>query len=195
MTADVLTFRSMRQRLAAVGLVCVIVASVVTGAQSPSAAPTKSSIKNPVTVRGKYLSLVVGSNATTVAPGAQVTLLVEVTPRPRMHLYAPGQAGYIPVNLSVAENPAFTTKAPVYPASTPYTFAPTAEAVKVYAGQFMIRADLVVASSAALKSRAAKGDTLSVAGAFEYQACDDAVCYRPEKLPVEWKLGLTGKKE
>jgi len=76
------------------------------------------------------------------------------------------------------------------PGAKPFTFAPTAEAVKVYAEPFVIRADLVVASSSVVKNRAAKIDVLTVVGAFEYQACDDAVCYRPETLPVEWKIKL-----
>ena len=179
----------MRRVLAVCVLVCAG-AGVVTSAQSRAASTPASPIKNPVTVRGKYLSLVVGASASTVSPGARVSLLVQVTPHPKMHVYAPGQAGYIPVDLSVADNPAFTAKAPVYPAPTPFTFAPTAEAVKVYAEPFVIRADLVVASSSVVKTRAAKSDVLTIVGAFEYQACDDAVCYRPETLPVEWKIKL-----
>jgi len=167
----------------------LVLAGVSAFAQSRAAVPAPV-IKNPVVVRGKYLSLAVGSSVTTAAPGARLTLLVQVTPRPKMHLYAPGQAGYLPVNLSVVANPAFTAKRPAYPTPTPFAFAPTAETVKVYAEPFLLRADLTMSSSSALKSRAAKGDTLTIVGAFEYQACDDAVCYRPETLPVEWKIKL-----
>jgi DsbC/DsbD-like thiol-disulfide interchange protein len=179
----------MRQILAGV---CVFLAAgvgIAALAQSHAASQSPS-IKNPVTVRGKYVSLVVGSSATTAAPGARVTLLVRVTPGPKIHVYAPGQDGYLPIDLSVVDNPAFVAKATVYPAPTPFTFAPTAETVKVYAPPFLLREDLVLASSAYLKRRAASGDTLTVVGAFEYQACDDAVCYRPETVPVEWKLKL-----
>jgi hypothetical protein len=32
---------------------------------------------------------------------------------------------------------------------------------------------------------------LSITGELEYQACDDKVCYRPETIPVEWKVTLS----
>jgi len=45
--------------------------------------------------------------------------------------------------------------------------------------------------SAAIQRRAASGDNLTVTGAFKYQACDDAVCYRPETVALTWTLRLT----
>jgi hypothetical protein len=159
-------------------------------ASTPKGIAAPAVIKGAITVRGKYVSLVVGSSVTTASPGARLTLLLQVTPGPKIHVYAPGQEGYLPVDLSVIGNAAFSAKAAVYPAPTPYRFAPTAETVKVYAAPFLLRQDIVLASSSALKGRAAKGDSLAVIGAFEYQACDDAVCYRPETLPLEWKIKL-----
>ncbi|HEX5069859.1 MAG TPA: protein-disulfide reductase DsbD domain-containing protein [Vicinamibacterales bacterium] len=154
-------------------------------AEAPPAA-----IKNGVTVRAKYLSLLAGTSAAQVSPGGRVTLLVQVAPHPKMHVYAPGQAGYVAVDLSVAPDEAFTAGRPVYPPSQSFVFAPTAETLKVYSKPFVLRQDLVIGSSAAMKRRAAAGDALTVAGSFHYQACDDAVCYRPETVPVNWKIKL-----
>ena len=170
-------------------LIAIILAGAGAFAQSRTPA-VQPPIKDGVTVRAKYLSLLVGASDTKVAPGGRVTLLVQVTPNPKIHVYAPGQDGYLPVDLAVTLDPAFSTKPPLYPPSKPYTFAPTAETVKVYAEPFLLRQDLIVTSSAEMKRRAATGDSLTVTGALQYQACDDAVCYRPETVAVTWKLHL-----
>jgi len=185
----------MRQFLAGVIVsLCLGVAPLAQSRATPQAVPAPApAIKNPLTVRGKYVTLATGTSAPTALPGAHVTLLVQVTPGPKIHLYAPGQEGYLPVDLSVVENPAFSAKATVYPPARPYTFAPASETVKVYSEPFLLRADVVLTASDDVKRRAAGGDTLTVAGAFAYQACDDAVCYRPETLPVQWKIKLTAK--
>jgi hypothetical protein len=33
-------------------------------------------------------------------------------------------------------------------------------------------------------------DTLGLTGTFEYQACDDKVCYNPASVPLSWTLAL-----
>jgi len=168
-----------------------LVLAIVTALAQARQAPTPSPIKNGVVVRAKYLSLTAGASVTTVSPGTRLTLLVHVTPNPKMHVYAPGQDGYLPVDLSVAPNSAFSAKPPVYPPPQPFTFGPTQETVKVYAEPFLVRLDVAIASSPAMKQRAAKGDTVNADGTFKYQACDDAVCYRPETVPLTWMLHLT----
>ena len=32
------------------------------------------------------------------------------------------------------------------------------------------------------------GATLTIEGVMAYQACDDAICYTPVELPVQWTL-------
>jgi hypothetical protein len=32
------------------------------------------------------------------------------------------------------------------------------------------------------------GETVTVKGTLKYQACDEAVCYRPEQVSVSWTL-------
>jgi hypothetical protein len=180
----------MRQLLAGV-IVSLCVTAALFAQAGATAKPTPGpAIKNPVTLRGKYVTLSTGTNLPTAAPGERVTLLAQVTPGPKIHLYAPGQEGYLAVALSVLQNPAYSVKAAVYPPPKPYTFTPTAETVNVYSASFLIKQDVVLASSGDVKRRAASGDTLTIVGAFDYQACDDAVCYRPETLPVQWKIKL-----
>jgi len=32
--------------------------------------------------------------------------------------------------------------------------------------------------------------TLTIAGTFEYQACDDKVCFSPQSVPLSWTIGV-----
>jgi hypothetical protein len=39
-----------------------------------------------------------------------------------------------------------------------------------------------------IKSTAKPGDVVSIAGAVNYQACDDRLCYPVTAAPVAWKI-------
>lgn len=127
----------------------------------------------------------------TVAPGQRLTLRIDVTPGRGMHVYAPGQQGYIPIALTLAASPDVRVVHPMtYPAAGTYYFAPLKETVKVYEQPFRLTQDVTLALTPALRQRANAGETLRLAGSLEYQACDDKVCYRPETVPVEWTMKL-----
>ena len=32
--------------------------------------------------------------------------------------------------------------------------------------------------------------TLTITGTFEYQACDDRVCFAPQSIPLSWSIGV-----
>jgi hypothetical protein len=32
--------------------------------------------------------------------------------------------------------------------------------------------------------------TLTISGTFEYQACDDKVCFAPQSIPLNWTIGV-----
>jgi len=120
-----------------------------------------------------------------------VTLLTRVTPGPKMHVYAPGQRGYIPIALSLDADSAFQSHALRFSASTTYHYKPLNETVQVYSAPFLLAQDITIALTPDVRARASRGEVLTVKGTIEYQACDDTVCYRPETIPVEWKLTLS----
>lgn len=142
-------------------------------------------------IRGGHVSLLVKASDAIAAPGHRITLSVQVTPDARNHVYAPGQKGYIPVNLTLAEDTAFKSFPAKYPAPAPYVFVPLNETVQVYSKPFTITQDVTLALTPDMRARATRGDILTIKGELEYQACDDKVCHRPETLPVEWKVTLT----
>jgi DsbC/DsbD-like thiol-disulfide interchange protein len=107
-----------------------------------------------------------------------ISLFVDVEPKPRMHVYAPGQDGFIVVTLTLDKDAAFTAAAPKFPAPEKLLFEPLNETQLVYSKPFRIVQDI---------TRAKKGP-LTIKGTLRYQACDDKVCFRPTNVPVEWTL-------
>ena len=138
-----------------------------------------------------HLVLSTSASDRTAAPGTRVSLLVDVAPKPRMHVYAPEQKELIPISLTLDSTEAFRVNAAEYPKSEKYFFAPLKETQLVYSKPFRIVQDVTLALTPALRDRAAKRDTLTINGRLRYQACDDKVCYMPQELRVSWTIGLT----
>jgi hypothetical protein len=142
------------------------------------------------TLHSAHLSVRLSATADVLPPGGETTLIADVTPNRNMHVYAPGQEGYIPISLAINHSNAFRTKPPEFPPSEPYFFAPLKETVQVFGKPFRITSVLTIGRSPEVERRAAAGDAIRVAGRLTYQACDDAVCYRSETMPVTWTIRL-----
>jgi hypothetical protein len=140
---------------------------------------------------GKQVSVEAGTSDPTAAPGARLTLIADVTPGEKMHVYAPGQDAYISVTLTLDDSDDFKLAAPAsFPAPGSYYFEPLDETVKVYDEPFRIAQEITLALSREFRQRAAARETLTVTGTLAYQACDDAVCYRPDSIPMSWTVSL-----
>jgi DsbC/DsbD-like thiol-disulfide interchange protein len=112
------------------------------------------------------------------ARNGQLSLFVDVEPKPTMHVYAPGQDGFIVVALTLEKDPAFTAATPKFPTPEKLLFEPLNETQLVYSKPFRIVQDI----------RRTKKGPLTIKGTLRYQACDDKVCFRPANVPVEWTL-------
>jgi len=143
------------------------------------------------TLKGGQATFELSASDSVAAVGHRVTLSVRVTPGPKMHVYAPGQKGYIPIALTLTPDAAFSIHPVRFPASTIYHYKPLDETVQVYSAPFTLTQDVTIALTPETRARATRGEVLTIAGTLEYQACDDAVCYRPETIPVEWKVTLS----
>jgi hypothetical protein len=127
----------------------------------------------------------------TVAPGERFGLVFDVEPNAGIHVYAPGQEGYLPVALTLAEDSGYKTHPIDYPRAQIYDFKPLEERVKVYSRPFRLVQELTVSLSREMRARSTEPDaTLTIRGTFRYQACDDQVCFMPATLPVEWTVRL-----
>ena len=120
------------------------------------------------------------TTSATPAARTRVTLAVEVTPKPKMHVYAPEQKDVIPLTLQLEPNDAIRSGATKLPKPEKYFFAPLKETQFVYSKPFRIAHDVTLLPGALTP--------LTIKGTLRYQACDDAVCYVPQTVPVSWTI-------
>jgi len=128
------------------------------------------------------LTFTTTTSAAPVKPGQTVRLFVDVTPKPKMHVYAPGAKDYLPIALELNSAGIKAGKL-TYPASQDWYFEPTKEHVPVFQSPFRLTQDVVVAA-------AAKPGPLIVTGVLKYQACDDTICYNPTTEPISWTVNV-----
>jgi DsbC/DsbD-like thiol-disulfide interchange protein len=124
------------------------------------------------------------------APGTHLSLVVEAAPAARVHVYAPGASGYKPVTLTLRLRPGVVAKAAQFPKPEDYFFKPLNEHVLVYQHPFRIVQDVMIDPSTAGAAALKDVTTLTIAGTFEYQACDDKVCFLPQSVPLSWTIGV-----
>ena len=143
--------------------------------------------RNATRLTTDHLEALVYATDGTVAPGNRFSLVVDVTPKDTMHVYAPGDHTYQVISLRI-DTPDFIRAHDVtYPASQVYHFEPLDERVEVYAQPFSLVQEVTIPMSREIAGLAAQPDaTLTIEGALEYQACDAAICYTPVELPVSW---------
>jgi peroxiredoxin len=141
-------------------------------------------------VSSPQLELTSFATDSTVAPGTQFSLVLDVRPAPRVHVYAPGVTGYKPIALVVEAQPGLVTRVAQYPVSEDYHFKPLNEHVQVYQRPFRIVQDLLIDPSpqglAALKDVS----SLTITGVLNYQACDDRGCFLPQSVRLKWTVTL-----
>lgn len=138
-----------------------------------------------------HLAIATSVSKVSAAPGGRVELQMDVTPKPRMHVYAPGQDGYIAVNLKLDPDSAFTAATAKYPAGEKILVKALNETQLVYDKPFRITQDITIGTSPEMKTRASADEPITIKGTLRYQACDDKVCYLPTNVPVEWSIRLT----
>jgi DsbC/DsbD-like thiol-disulfide interchange protein len=114
--------------------------------------------------------------------GETLVLVLDVTPKPGMHVYAPGNADYIPITVKLSAAPEIKAGKLGYPKSDVITLAD--EKVSVFQKPFQLTQDVTLDTSAKA------GSTVAVAGTVNFQACDDKVCYPPENAPVSWTIAV-----
>ncbi len=125
-----------------------------------------------------------------IAPGNHFSLVVDVTPRPGMHVYAPGASSYRVVSIALAPQPFVQPRPTVYPPSEVYFFEPLNERVPVYQKPFRLVQDVLLEATPEAQKALLGRESLSLTGTVDYQACDDKICYNPVSVPVSWTLKL-----
>ena len=131
------------------------------------------------------------STDAVAAPGTHLSLVLDVTPAARVHVYAPGvSGGYRPIALTVQPQAGLVVRAASFPKPEDYFFEPLNEHVAVYQKPFRIVQDVALDSSregaAALRDR----QGMTIAATLSYQACDDRLCFNPRSVPLSFAIGV-----
>ena len=115
-----------------------------------------------------------------VAPGKRVSLVVDVAPKPKMHVYSPGQEGYIAHHADARrQTPRSPPAKAKYPAGEKLYMPILNETQLVYAQAVPDRA-----GRRPFDQAQGAGGALTIKGTLRYQACDDTICYLPTTVPL-----------
>ena len=139
-----------------------------------------------------HLNFTAYPSNSTVTVGTRFSLALEVEPGPEMHVYAPGaeEKGYRVIGFNLAPTPLARIEPVQYPESEIYYFEPLDEYVPVYQERFTLLQEIVMHADAEAEGIMAELDALTLSGTLEYQACDDAICFLPQSIPVSFTVDL-----
>jgi hypothetical protein len=129
-----------------------------------------------------HIKLMATASAADVQAGTPFKIYADVTPDAKVHVYAPGAKDYLPVALTITARPGVKVGKLTYPKSQDWYFEPLKEHVPVFSAPF--RLEQTITLGAPIKA----GERVTVSGAFNYQACDDVVCFNPVSAPVSWSV-------
>jgi DsbC/DsbD-like thiol-disulfide interchange protein len=161
------------------------VASVLTKINGGGASP------QPATqVSTTHLDLLASASDSVVAPGNRFSVLVDVSPKPGIHVYAPGAHDYKPIAMNVGQQPFIRVHETQYPPSEDFFFAPLNEHVPVFQKPFRLLTDITIDASQQAQAALKGQESLTIRGTVDYQACDDKICFIPASVPVTWTLKL-----
>jgi DsbC/DsbD-like thiol-disulfide interchange protein len=130
----------------------------------------------------KHLTIAATASAAAAAPGAKVSLYLDITPNPGIHVYAPGAKDYLPIAVTIDPYPGVTLGALKYPKSETLMF--DGDRVPVYQKAFRLVEEVSLGPS--LKT----ATSVTLTGTVKYQACDDRVCFFPASARVSWTIGV-----
>ena len=134
------------------------------------------------------LALTVAASDAVVRGGERVRLFLDVALKPKMHVYAPGVQGYIPVRLTLNDGAPGVIQDPIFPPARTKHLKAIDEKVPVYEDRFRIQADLTLGQPKEVERLLGPDRILTVEATFRYQACDDRKCYVPEEIPLKWSF-------
>jgi hypothetical protein len=136
----------------------------------------------------KHLKVNASASDAVVRGGEHISLRLDVALNPKMHVYAPGVEGYIPIDWKMSPNPAASALPVKFPQAKKLYLKAIDETVVVYEGNFSLQREVAIAPAAKLQPLLDPAGNFTIEGVFRYQACDDHMCYLPQNVPVKWKL-------
>ena len=143
-------------------------------------------------VEAKHAALTTAASTPIAMPGHRVLLRLEIALPAHMHVYAPGVAGYIPVEWNIEQAGGTKLQAVQFPTPEKLYLKPIKETALVYRRKVRLTREITFGQEATLKPLVTPSGEVVLKGALRYQACDDRECYLPETVPVEWRFEFQG---
>ena len=132
----------------------------------------------------QHLTIVATADPDPAAPRGKVTLALDVTPDPKVHVYAPGAKDYVQTTLKITPPARTTAGKPVYPPSELVFDTALNERIPQYLKTFRILQPITLGSGVK------PGESVEVSGMLTYQACDDRMCFPPTSAAVRWTVSV-----
>ena len=142
--------------------------------------------------KAKHLTVTASSTSAAIRPSLKLELKLDIAMEPRVHVYAPGVEGYMPISWALQDSPAFKTTDVKFPASKKLRLEAIKETVPVFDGTFHLTRELVIADEKSVRPLLDSQGNLMIEGSLRYQACDDRQCFLPTTVPVKWTLHFEG---
>lgn len=118
------------------------------------------------------------------------SLVLEIQPHSKIHVYAPGAKAYRVLALNIDPDPQVRVLSLQYPASEAYFFKPLNEHVPVFQKPFRLVQELVLEGTPQAQAALRGKENVTVRGALQYQACNDKECFNPVSVPLSWTMAL-----
>ena len=134
-----------------------------------------SLVSLPAFAKTTYGEVSAALNTTTLQPGQQAVIAVIFEVKEGYHAQSntPTSKNYLPFEVTLDADPAITAYAPIYPKGEDHEYGQLGK-LNVYTGKIIIYVPIDV------KADAVAGE-IKLNGIANYQACDDNVCYAPQK--------------
>lgn len=139
-------------------------------------------------VQAKHVQLDISGGDLPLRPNQRASLAVDVRLPDRVHVYAPGVTGYIPISLALRSSPAFQSDPVTYPAAKTMRLEAIHETVPVYEGSLRVVETITLAGAQQVEPLLDTDRNLTIEGDLRYQACDDHECFVPETVRLKWMV-------
>ena len=123
-----------------------------------------------------------------VRGGNRLALGIDITLKPKMHVYAPGVEGYMAIDWSMIEQDGVDAMAVDYPESRRLEMPAINEVVPVYENSFRLLRDVHIGQPDQIAALLDTQSRLTLRGRLRYQACDEKQCFLPQKLDLSWTI-------
>ncbi|MCC6165061.1 MAG: hypothetical protein IT182_17075 [Acidobacteria bacterium] len=158
----------------------VVVAVLLTGAAVAGAQPRPPAFLDSAPLGPRLTTphlLAEARGPVRIGADGRGSVTIVVTPKPKMHVYAPDEKGYVPFSATLQPASRLTPGKVVYPKSEVYVFPPTGESSRAYMKPFTVTYAFTLTAEG--QARLAADTQMPGVVSLRYQACDDTVCYRP----------------